>query len=124
MPYNHSMILKRKIYAELLNWKEKAQGKSAVLIEGARRVGKSTVVEEFAKVQYKDYIILDFARENNDIRQNFEDNIDNLDVFFRNLFILKGKELPKREAVVIFDEVQLFPKARQAIKYLVQTRAR
>ena len=76
------MILKRKIYAELLNWKEKAQGKSAVLIEGARRVGKSTVVEEFAKAQYKDYIILDFARENNDIRQNFEDNIDNLDVFF------------------------------------------
>ncbi|MBO4523232.1 MAG: AAA family ATPase, partial [Ruminococcus sp.] len=114
------MILKRKIYAELLNWKEKAQGKSAVLIEGARRVGKSTVVEEFAKAQYKDYIILDFARENNDIRQNFEDNIDNLDVFFRNLFILKGKELPKREAAVIFDEVQLFPKARQAIKYLVQ----
>ena len=120
MPYNHSMILKRKIYAELLNWKEKAQGKSAVLIEGAHRVGKSTVVEEFAKAQYKDYIILDFARENKDIRQNFEDNIDNLDVFFRNLFILKGKELPKREAVVIFDEVQLFPKARQAIKYLVQ----
>ncbi|MCR5291970.1 MAG: AAA family ATPase [Eubacterium sp.] len=113
------MNFKRKIYDKLLEWKNNSHGKSAVLIEGARRVGKSTVAEEFAKNEYEDYILLDFALETRDVRQNFENNIGNLDIFFRNLFILKGKELPKRKAVIIFDEVQLFPLARQAIKYLV-----
>ena len=90
------MNFERKIYNQLLDWKEKSNGKSAILIEGARRVGKSTVAEEFAKNEYDDYILLDFSKETKDVRKNFEDNIGDLDTFFRNLFILKGKELHKR----------------------------
>lgn len=113
------MYFRRKIYDRLLEWKETSNGKSAVLIEGARRVGKSTIAEEFARKEYDDYILLDFALESKDMRRNFEENIVDLDTFFRNLFIIKGKDLPRRRAVIIFDEVQLFPLARQAIKYLV-----
>ena len=76
-----------------------------MLIEGARRIGKSTVAEEFAKNEYDDYIILDFALEGKDIQKNFEDNIGDLNAFFRNLFVIKGKDLPERKAVIIFDEV-------------------
>ena len=113
------MSFKRKIYDKLLKWKNESNGKSAILVEGARRVGKSTIVEEFARNEYDDYILLDFAKETKDIKQNFEENIVDLTAFFRNLFIIKGKDLPERKAVIIFDEVQLFPLARQAIKYLV-----
>ena len=113
------MIFKRKIYDKLLQWKELSSGTSAVLLEGARRIGKSTIVEEFAKNEYDDYMILDFARENSDIRNNFIENMNDLDTFFRNLFLLKGKSLHGNNCVLIFDEVQLFPQARQAIKYLV-----
>ena len=84
------MVFKRKIYDKLLEWKKLSGGQSAILLEGARRIGKSTIVEEFAKNEYDDYIILDFARESKDIKQNFEDNIGNLNTFFRNLFLLKG----------------------------------
>ena len=83
------MYFKRKIYDRLLEWKKASNGKSAVLIEGARRVGKSTVAEEFARNEYDDYILLDFAVETKDVRQNFEDNIGDPDTFFRNLFIIK-----------------------------------
>ncbi len=114
------MVLKRKIYDKLLEWKELSNGQTALLIEGARRIGKSTIVENFAQKEYEDYIILDFAKEGKDIKQNFEENIGDLDTFFRNLFLLKGKVIPERKSVIIFDEVQLFPLARQAIKYLVQ----
>lgn len=113
------MYFNRKIYDQLLDWKKSSEGRRAVLIEGARRTGKSTVAKEFAKNEYDDYILLDFALEGKDIRQNFEDNIGDLNTFFRNLFIIKGKDLPEKKAVIIFDEVQLFPLARQAIKYLV-----
>ena len=113
------MIFKRKVYDKLKQWKSISCGKSAVLIEGARRIGKSTIVEEFAKNEYDDYMILDFAKEGRDIRNNFAENMDNLDVFFRNLFLLKGRSLKGARCVIIFDEVQLFPLARQAIKYLV-----
>ena len=113
------MIFKRKVYDKLLKWKELSGGTSAVLLEGARRIGKSTIVEEFAKNEYDDYMILDFARENRDVKNNFIDNLDNLDTFFRNLFLLKGRSLQGKNCVLIFDEVQLFPQARQAIKYLV-----
>lgn len=113
------MIFKRKIYDKLVEWKEMSARASAALIEGARRIGKSTIVEEFAKNEYDDYMILDFARENKDIRNNFIENMDDLDTFFRNLFLLKGKSLQGTNCVLIFDEVQLFPQARQAIKYLV-----
>ena len=113
------MIFKRKIYDKMKEWKTLSNGKSALLLEGARRIGKSTIAEEFAQNEYKDYIILDFAKEGKEIKTNFEDNIGDLNNFFRNLFLLKGKILPERDSVIIFDEVQLFPKARQAIKYLV-----
>lgn len=113
------MIFKRKVYNKLLEWKELAAGASAVLLEGARRIGKSTIVEEFAKREYDDYMILDFAKENKDIKNNFIENMDDLDTFFRNLFLLKGRSLKGEKCVLIFDEVQLFPLARQAIKYLV-----
>lgn len=102
-----------------MEWKNLSSGASAIMLEGARRIGKSTIVTEFAKNEYKDYLLLDFARESKDIKQNFEENIGDLDTFFRNLFLLKGKSLPEKESVIIFDEVQLFPAARQAVKYLV-----
>lgn len=114
------MVFKRKIYNKMLEWKEISKGQTALLIEGARRIGKSTIVENFAQNEYEDYIILDFAKEGKEIKQNFEDNIGDMDTFFRNLFLLKGKEIPEKKSVIIFDEVQLFPLARQAIKYLVQ----
>ena len=113
------MVFKRKVYEKLLEWKELSAGTSAVLLEGARRIGKSTIVEEFAKREYDDYMILDFAKENKDIKNNFIENIDDMDTFFRNLFLLKGRSLKGKRCVLIFDEVQLFPLARQAIKYLV-----
>lgn len=109
----------RKIYKELENWKKESDGMSAILIEGARRIGKSTVVTEFAKREYKDYLLIDFSTCEEAIKTNFE-NIGKLDVFFRNLFILTEKVLQPNESVIIFDEVQLFPKARQAIKQLVK----
>lgn len=115
----NSMIFRRKVYDKLLKWKELSAGSSAVLLEGARRIGKTTIVEEFAKNEYDDYMILDFARENEDVRNNFIENMNDLDTFFRNLFLLKGKALQGRNCVLIFDEIQMFPKARQAIKYLV-----
>ena len=113
------MIFRRKVYEKLLQWKELSAGASAVLLEGARCIGKSTIVEAFAKKEYDDYMILDFARENREVQRNFIENMDDLDTFFRNLFLLKGKSLQGKRCVLIFDEVQLFPKARQAIKYLV-----
>lgn len=114
------MIFKRKIYDDLLKWKQLSNGNSAVLIEGARRIGKSTIVEEFAKKEYDDYLILDFALESEEIKENFIKNIGKLDVFFRNLFLLKEKSLKGKHCAIIFDEVQFFPIARQAIKYLVK----
>lgn len=114
------MIFRRKIYDKFLEWKKLSHGESALMVEGARRIGKSTVVEEFAKNEYEDYILLDFAKEGKDVKQNFEDNIGDLDTFFRNLFLLKEKSIPEKKSVIILDEVQLFPIARQAIKYLVQ----
>lgn len=101
-------------------WKKLSHGESALIIEGARRVGKSTVAEEFAKNEYEDYLLIDFANENKEVMKNFEENITDLDTFFRNLFLLKGKSLAVKKSVIIFDEVQMFPLARQAIKYLVK----
>ena len=112
-------MFQRKVYRYLKNWKEESKGTSAVLIEGARRVGKSTTAEEFAKAEYDDYILIDFSTAEQAIKDNF-DNIGKLDTFFRNLFILTGKTLQKRKGVIIFDEVQFFPKARQSIKQLVK----
>lgn len=112
-------MFKRKVYDKLKQWKQESDGSSAIMVEGARRIGKSTVVEAFAQNEYKDYILIDFSTASSGIKNNF-DNIDNLDTFFRNLFVLVGKQLEKRNGLIIFDEVQLFPKARQSIKQLVK----
>ena len=112
-------VFKRKIYNEILEWKNNRSDKYALLIRGARRVGKSTIVEEFASKEFKSYIMLDFARTSKDINSLFED-MYNLDFFFLQLQQLTGVRLYEQESVIIFDEVQLLPKARQAIKYLVE----
>lgn len=112
------MIFKRKIYNELLKWKETQEGKKALLVQGARRIGKSTVVEEFAKREYESYVLINFQTDLDLIKPLFN-NINNLDSFFRDLSLAYGKKLIKRKSLIIFDEVQLFPKARQSIKQLV-----
>lgn len=111
-------IFARKIYREILEWKENRSDKYALLVKGARRVGKSTIVEEFAKKEFKSYIMIDLAHVSKDIKDLFEDTYD-LDFFFLQLQQLSGTKLYEKESVIIFDEVQLLPKARQAIKYLV-----
>lgn len=90
-----------------------------MLVEGARRIGKSTIVEEFAKQEYKSYILIDFAKASEDVKSYFHLHLSDLDTFFMLLSVQYGKELYPRESIIIFDEVQLFPKAREAIKYLV-----
>ena len=111
-------IFKRKIYDTMLRWKSGRNGSSALLIKGARRVGKSTIAEEFAKKEYRSYIAIDFARASDAVKGIF-DNLDDLDYIFLQLQALYHVTLYNRESVIIFDEVQLCPKARQAIKYLV-----
>jgi len=111
--------MKRKIYDKLLNWKNKSAGKTALLIDGARRIGKSYIVEAFAKAEYKSYILIDFNIVGSDIRDLFEHHLQNLDTLFMYLSTYYNTKLHKRESVIIFDEVQLFPRARAAIKYLV-----
>lgn len=111
-------VFKRKIYNEILEWKEKRSDKYALLIKGARRIGKSTIAVEFAKNEFKSYILIDFAHTSKAIIELFDDTYD-LDFFFLQLQQLTGVRLYKNESVIIFDEVQLCPKARQAIKYLV-----
>ena len=114
------MLFKRKIYQKLVDWKNLSQGKTAIMIEGARRIGKSTIAEEFAQNEYKDYLILDFAKEDEDVKRLFTTSLGDMANFFRQLFVFKGKSLPERESIIILDEIQMFPEARQAIKYLVQ----
>lgn len=113
------MIFKRKIYEELLQWKRTDEGRTAVLIQGARRVGKSTIAEEFAANEYETYILVDFAACSTEIRDLFNDMSD-LNRIFMRLQLEYGTELKERKSAIIFDEVQLAPKARQAIKYLVK----
>lgn len=111
-------VFERKIYREILEWKENRSDKYALLIKGARRIGKSTIVEEFAKKNFKTYIKIDFAHTSKEIKDLFDDTYD-LDYFFLQLQQLTRTRLYEKESVIIFDEVQLLPKARQAIKYLV-----
>ena len=113
------MVLKRKIYSKLLEWTEEASGSKAILIEGARRIGKSTVCEEFAKKEYDNYILIDFAKKDKEVEQYFASYLNDLDTFFMMLQAHFGKKLKQRDAVIIFDEVQMYPQARAAIKYLV-----
>ena len=112
------MEIKRKLYQRLLNWKNETKGTKALLIEGARRVGKSTIAEKFAREQYKSYILVDFNVAPKNIKDNFE-FLNQLDVFFQNLSLEYNVRLYSRESLIIFDEIQKFPRAREAIKYLV-----
>lgn len=113
------MRLKRKIYQKLLEWKNSKKGETALMVEGARRVGKSYIVEEFTKKEYKSYILIDFNKVGEDIKHLFDIYLDNLDMLFTHLSIYSGKRLYHRESLIIFDEVQFCPRARTAIKYLV-----
>ena len=114
-------VFKRKIYSKMQEWKKDSNGKTALLIEGARRIGKSTVVEEFAKNEYDSYILIDFSRASKETKELFED-VSDLNFLFLQLQLQFKVDLQERESVIIFDEVQLCPAARQAIKALVADR--
>lgn len=116
--YLIKMIFKRKLYDEMLKWKQDSKGSTALLIKGARRVGKSTLAQTFAEQEYKSYVAIDFASCRMEIRELFDD-VSDLDYLFMRMQVLLGIELHERDSVIVFDEVQYCPKARQAIKYLV-----
>ena len=109
-------MFKRKIYDKLLAWKQESAGKTALLIEGARRIGKSTVVEEFAKNEYDSYILIDFSTASKNVRELFED-VSDLNYLFLQLQFQYRTDLIERKSLIIFDEVQLCLLARQAITY-------
>ena len=113
------MYFKRKAYDKLLEWKKLYSEKYAVLLEAARRGGKSTIAETFAKNEYRSYLLIDFSKTTNNILECFDD-IGNLNIFFLRLQAETGITLYEHESLIIFDEVQFFPKARQAIKHLVK----
>ena len=111
--------MKRKIYEKLKNWKENSKGKTALLIDGARRVGKSYIAEQFAKTEYKSYIMIDFSYPKPGTIECFREDAYDLDMFFAKLSAIYNQHLYIRESLIIFDEVQLYPMARQLIKHLV-----
>lgn len=113
------MEIKRKIYQKILEWKLSSKGRKALLVEGARRVGKSTIVQRFAEKEYRSYIMIDFNKASKNIKDNF-DNLNQLDVFFQNLSLEYNTRLYPRESLIIFDEIQKFPRAREAVKYLIE----
>lgn len=112
--------MKRKIYNDFLRWKNEDARNCALMVVGARRTGKSYIVEEFAKNEYESYILIDFNIAGNDVKSLFESYLTDLDTFFMMLSTIYGVKLIQHKSLIIFDEVQLFPKARAAIKYLVQ----
>jgi uncharacterized protein len=114
------MYLRRKIYDKLLKWKQTSNGKTALLIEGARRIGKSYVINRFANKEYKSHIIIDFANAEKDVLSVFENDSTDLDSFFNKLSFFYKVRLVPRDSLIVFDEVQLFPRARQLIKYFVK----
>lgn len=113
------MMFERKLYARLLEWKNAAAGKRALLIEGARRVGKSTLAQRFAQAEYESHVVVDFAKASEAVRQAFTRYVSDLDTLFMILQAEYGVRLVPGRSLVILDEIQLFPRARQAIKYLV-----
>lgn len=112
-------VFERKIYQKMLQWKKESEGKTALLIKGARRVGKSTIAEEFAKKEYSSYILIDFSIATKEVHELFED-LSDLNYLFLRLQLIYRVNLEKRKSVIIFDEVQKEPLARQAIKHLVK----
>ncbi|MDO4418592.1 MAG: AAA family ATPase, partial [Eubacteriales bacterium] len=111
--------MRRKIMQEMRTWKETSSGKTALLIDGARRVGKSYIAEAFAKENYKSYILIDFNQAGEEVRNLFDHYLMNLDTFFMYLSAIYGVRLYPGESLIILDEIQMFPRARAAIKYLV-----
>ena len=111
--------MKRKAFDKLIEWKETSGGETALLVQGARRVGKSYIVEEFAKTEYKSYILIDFNKVDEQVKDMFIHDLSDMDTFFLKLSTLYDTRLYNRESLIILDEVQLFPRARSAIKYLV-----
>ena len=113
------VVLKRKLYDRLLEWKNKSRGTSALMIDGARRVGKSYLCRQFAENEYESYIMIDFGNAPVEILDLFAYDSSNLDLFFAKLSAFYSTLLHKRSSVIIFDEVQQYPRARQLRKYLV-----
>lgn len=111
--------MKRKIYGRLLEWKEKDQGSCALLLDGARRVGKSYIAREFGEKEYRSYLMIDFAHLQREVREIFENDMNDFDLFFNKLSAYYRTTLYRRESLIIFDEVQRYPEARELIKYLV-----
>lgn len=111
--------MKRKIYQEMLEWKKRSNGRTALMLDGARRVGKSYIAEEFARNEYSKYLLIDFSKASAKVKHCFNEYLDDLDTFFMLLESACHVELEKGKSVVIFDEVQRFPRAREAIKHLV-----
>ena len=114
------LIFKRKIYDRLLQWKREWNGTTALLVEGARRIGKSTICSEFGRTQYKSYILVDFNKASKNVTEAIENYGSDLDTLFMILQTEYGIELFRRESLIIFDEVQKFPIIRQLVKYLVE----
>ena len=114
------MEIKRKIYNQLLDWKQKSNGKTAILIEGARRVGKTFIAEKFSNNEYKSTLFIDFSKASSDIKNLFETECDNIDGIFQILMAIFKIKLYHRESCVVFDEIQFCPKARQMIKHLIK----
>ena len=112
-------MLKRKIYDDLVAWKRTSNGTTAMMVDGARRVGKSFIAQEFAKKEYRSYIMIDFGQAPKDVLDLFVYDSANLDLFFAKLSAFYSTVLYRRESLIIFDEVQQYPRARQLIKYLV-----
>ena len=111
--------MKRKIYSSFLEWKKESAGKTALLIDGARRVGKSYIAEAFAKAEYRSYIMIDFNNTPDEVKELFQSYLNDLDNFFMYLSAFYNVKLYEHDSLIIFDEVQMFPRARAAIKYLV-----
>ena len=111
--------MKRKIYQTLLNWKQEEQGRKALMVDGARRVGKSYIVEEFAKNEYASYLLIDFSHVENEVIDYFENYKTDLDALFLHLSLFYRVQLHERNSLIVFDEVQFYPQARAAIKHLV-----
>lgn len=114
------MIFERKVLSQLKQWKDNARGRSAIMLDGARRVGKTTIAEEFAKSNYRSYILIDFVVATDAMKSIFKNHRGDLDMFFNLLQLQTGIRLHVRDSLLIFDEVQQFPLAREMIKELVK----
>ena len=112
-------MFERKGYQKLLEWKSSSRGRTALLIEGARRVGKTTLAKKFAEAEYDAHLIIDFSIASAEVKKAFESFSDDIDTLLRMLQLQYNVELPKRNSLIIFDEVQCFPKAREMVKHLV-----